>query len=188
MEQKPVSLSHWGAFNATIKDGRLIRATPWAGGGASPEMIGAIPEMVYSDQRILRPHIRKSWLESRDRDRRGRDEMIPVDWDTALGAASAEIARVRDNHGHKALFAGSYGWSSAGRFHHARTQIRRFYGALGGFTDQTGNYSWGAAEIILKEVLGSADAVSGAATTWDSIVGTTDTFVAFGGLNPKTGT
>ena len=185
MEQKPVSLSHWGAFNATIKDGRLIRATPWAGGGASPEMIGAIPEMVYSDQRILRPHIRKSWLESRDRDRRGRDEMIPVDWDTALGAASAEIARVRDNHGHKALFAGSYGWSSAGRFHHARTQIRRFYGALGGFTDQTGNYSWGAAEIILKEVLGSADAVSDAATTWDSIVGTTDTFVAFGGLNPK---
>lgn len=185
MAQKPISLTHWGAFEATVEDGRLTRATPVEGSGASAEMIGAIPEMVYSDQRILRPHIRKGWLERKDRSGRGSDEMIAVDWDTALDAAASEIARVRDSYGHKALFAGSYGWSSAGRFHHARTQIRRFYDALGGFTDQTGNYSWGAAEIILKEVLGSAEAVSGAATSWDSICGNTDTFVAFGGLNPK---
>ncbi|MEO1578207.1 MAG: molybdopterin-dependent oxidoreductase [Pseudomonadota bacterium] len=188
MTRKPVSLCHWGAFEAEVADGRLIAATPWPGSEASAEMIGALPELVYSDTRILRPHIRKSWLDHGHRAGgagRGHEEMVPVDWDTALGLVAGEIARVRDEYGHRSLFAGSYGWSSAGRFHHARSQIRRFYGAVGGFTDQTGNYSWGAAEVILEEVLGSSDAVRGAATAWETIIAETDTIVAFGGLNPK---
>ncbi|MEO1224420.1 MAG: molybdopterin-dependent oxidoreductase [Pseudomonadota bacterium] len=183
-----VSLCHWGAFEADVRAGRLHATRPWTGSGADPEMIGALPELVYSDKRILRPHIRESWLRQGHRAggaARGSDTMVPVDWDRALNLVAAEIARVRDTYGHKALFAGSYGWSSAGRFHHARSQVRRFFGALGGFTNQTGNYSWGAAKIILQEVLGSADAVSGAATAWDSIAGNTDVLVAFGGLNPK---
>jgi len=188
MARKPVSLCHWGAFEADIRGDRLVSAEPWKGSGAPLHMIGALPELVYSDARVLRPHIRRSWLESAHRAGgagRGNEEMVPVDWDTALDLVASEIARVRDTYGHKALFAGSYGWSSAGRFHHARSQIRRFYGALGGFADQIGNYSWGAAEVILEEVLGTSDAVRGAATAWDSIVAETDTFVAFGGLNPK---
>ncbi len=188
MAQKPVSLCHWGAFEAELVGGRFVAATPWPGSGAPPEMIGALPELVYSDTRILRPHIRRGWLDRghrADGAGRGAEEMVPVEWETALDLVAAEIARVREAHGHTALFAGSYGWSSAGRFHHARSQIRRFYGALGGFTDQTGNYSWGAAEVILEEVLGSSDAVRGGATAWESIIGATDTFVAFGGLNPK---
>ena len=188
MAGRPVSLCHWGAFEAEVRDGSLVAATPWPDGGADPEMIGALPDLVHSDTRILHPYVRRGWLERGHRAGgagRGTDEMVRVDWDTALDLAAAEIARVRDAHGHSALFAGSYGWSSAGRFHHARSQVRRFYGAVGGFTDQTGNYSWGAAEVILEEVLGSADAVRGAATAWETIVGTTDTFVAFGGLNPK---
>ncbi|MEM7443111.1 MAG: molybdopterin-dependent oxidoreductase, partial [Pseudomonadota bacterium] len=184
----PVSLCHWGAFEADVRAGRLNATRPWPGSGADPEMIGALPELVYSDKRILRPHIRESWLRLGHRaggSGRGSDKMMPVDWDTALNLVAAEIARVHDQYGHDALFAGSYGWSSAGRFHHARSQVRRFFGALGGFIDQTGNYSWGAAQIILQEVLGSNDAVSGAATAWDSIAGNTDLLVAFGGLNPK---
>ncbi|MGI9437234.1 MAG: molybdopterin-dependent oxidoreductase, partial [Geminicoccaceae bacterium] len=184
----PVSLCHWGAFEAEIEDGRLVAARPWADGGADPEMIGALPEMVYSEHRIDRVYIREGWLKSRHRSdgaMRGREVMVPVGWDEALALVGEEIERVRDIHGHKALFAGSYGWSSAGRFHHARSQIRRFYGALGGFTDQTGNYSWGAAQIILRYVLGDDSAVSRAATSWESIAGNTDKFVAFGGLNPK---
>ncbi|MEM1065609.1 MAG: molybdopterin-dependent oxidoreductase, partial [Pseudomonadota bacterium] len=188
MAQKAVSLCHWGAFEAEVIDGRFVAATPWPGSGAPPEMIGALPELVYSETRILQPHIRRSWLNKGHRaggEGRGAEDMVPVDWNTALDLVADDIARVRDQHGHSALFAGSYGWSSAGRFHHARSQIRRFYGALGGFADQTGNYSWGAAEVILEEVLGSSDAVRGAATAWASIIEKTDTFVAFGGLNPK---
>ncbi|MEM6712145.1 MAG: molybdopterin-dependent oxidoreductase [Pseudomonadota bacterium] len=185
---KAVSLSHWGAFEADIQDGRLVAARPWEDHGANAQMIGALPELIYSSRRIDRPHIRASFLAEGFRaggEARGTDSFVPVAWDTALDCIAFEIDRVRNDYGHTALFAGSYGWSSAGRFHHARSQVRRFFGALGGFTDQVSNYSWGAAQIILEEVLGSADAVSGAATAWDAIVGETDTFVAFGGLNPK---
>lgn len=187
MPQAQVSLCHWGAFQADVRGGRLVGATPWGDAGGDARMIGALPELLYSDKRVLRPHVRRGWRGGGARSGTGRgvDGYAPVSWEQALSLVAAEIDRVRGAYGHSALFAGSYGWSSAGRFHHARTQIRRFFGAVGGFTDQTQNYSWGAAEIILREVLGSADAVSGGATAWDAIVAETDTLVAFGGLNPK---
>lgn len=185
---KPVSLCHWGAFAADLSNGRLIAASPWPGSGADADMIGALPELVYSDARIDQPHVREGWLRDRARSdgtARGHEKMVPIGWDQALDLVAGELMRIRDDHGHPSLFAGSYGWSSAGRFHHARSQVRRFFGAFGGFTDQVGNYSWGAAQIILQHVLGGHEAVSGAATSWGSIVGNTDTLVAFGGLNPK---
>ncbi len=185
---KPISVCHWGAFEAEVSNGRLIATRPWRGGGADPDMIAALPELVYSDTRVSRPYVRQGWLRDRassDGAARGTDRMVPLGWDQALELVAGELRRVRHEHGHKSIFAGSYGWSSAGRFHHARTQVRRFFGAFGGFTDQTGNYSWGAAQVILRHVLGSDEAVSSAATSWDSIAAHTDVLVAFGGLNPK---
>lgn len=185
---RPISLCHWGAFEANVVKGRLVAAHPWASGGSDSDMIGALPEWVYSDQRVLQPHIRKSWLSNNSKlngSGRGADEMVPVDWATALQLVADELVRVRDSHGYESLFAGSYGWSSAGRFHHARSQLRRFFGSFGGFTDQIGNYSWGAAAVILPHVLGDHSAVSGAASSWKSVVGNTDLMIAFGGLNPK---
>lgn len=181
----PVSLCHWGAFEAVVEGGRLISTRPWKDSGADADMIGALPDLVYSSKRIDQPYVREGWLRDRehsDGTGRGSEKFVPVSWETALSLTAQELRRVRNTHGHKSLFAGSYGWSSAGRFHHARTQVRRFFGAFGGFTDQVGNYSWGAAQVLLQNVLGSAESVSGAATSWQSIVENTDVFVAFGGL------
>ncbi|MEM8853622.1 MAG: molybdopterin-dependent oxidoreductase [Pseudomonadota bacterium] len=185
---RPISLTHWGAFAATVEAGRFVAAEPLEGSGADPDMIKALPRRTYATTRIASPHVRAGFLRHGHRaggDGRGRERMVPVPWETALHLAAGEIARIRDAHGPTALFAGSYGWSSAGRFHHARTQVRRFFGACGGFTDQTTNYSWGAAQVILPYVLGGHEAVSSAATSWRSIAGNTDVLVAFGGLNPK---
>jgi biotin/methionine sulfoxide reductase len=183
-----VSLSHWGAFEATVEAGRLVSARPWRGGGADPDMVGALPRLVHSPLRIDRPHVRAGYLRHRERaggHGRGVEEMVPVDWDTALALVAAEVERVRDTYGPASIFGGSYGWSSAGRLHHARSQVRRFLAAAGGFTDQIGNYSWGAAHAILPHVLGNADSVSSDATDWRTIAAETDVVVAFGGLNPK---
>ncbi len=182
------SLCHWGAFDATVEDGRVVCATPWPGGRANAAMIEAWPRLVYSDQRIDQPYVREGWLRARHRSDgggRGNERMVPVAWDDALALVAAELERVRDTHGHPAIFGGSYGWSSAGRLHHARTQVRRFLGAFGGFTDQIGNYSWGAAHVLLPHVLGDHDAVAEAATAWETIIDHADTCIAFGGLNPK---
>ncbi|MGV8937399.1 MAG: molybdopterin-dependent oxidoreductase [Allorhizobium sp.] len=183
---RKTSLCHWGAFEARVDNGRLIEARPFGGGGADPQMIGAWPELVYSDQRIDQPYVRAGFLNgSRDSSRRGQDEMVPVSWDEALDLVARELTRVYADHGAASIFGGSYGWSSAGRLHHARTQVRRFLSAAGGYTDQVGNYSWGAANVILPHVVGDASTVSHAATSWASIAENTDVFVAFGGLNPK---
>ena len=182
------SVCHWGAFEASIEDGRLTGAQPLPDSGASARMIGAWPDLVYSKTRIDRPYVRASFLRDRegaDGRGRGREEMVPIAWDDALALVADELTRVRTRHGHDAVFGGSYGWSSAGRYHHARGQLRRFLAASGGFTDQVGNYSWGAAHAVLPHVLGNHDAVASAATSWDSIVEHTDLLVAFGGLNPK---
>ncbi|MDT0684356.1 molybdopterin-dependent oxidoreductase [Roseicyclus sp. F158] len=183
MSRRPISLCHWGPFEAEVSDGRLVRTAPMEGSGADPDMIGAWPELLYSETRIREPHIRASWLEGKKAGR-GRDPLVPVGWDEALSHVAAELARVHRDFGPASIFGGSYGWSSAGRFHHARTQIRRFLAATGGFTDQLGNYSWGAAQMILPHILGSHAAVSSAATSWASIAEHTDTLVAFGGLKP----
>lgn len=181
----PISLCHWGAFYGRVENGRFVEAIPI--GGADPEMIRAWPELVHGASRIDQPYVRRGWLEggagaSR---KRGQEEMVPVTWDEALDRVSGEIARMHRDHGPGSILGGSYGWSSAGRLHHARSQTRRFLAAAGGFTDQISNYSWGAAAAILPHVLGSTASVAHAATSWSSVAEHADTVVAFGGLNPK---
>ncbi len=150
-------------------------------------MLGAMPGVVYSPTRIMRPAVRRSWLAKRDRLARGSDDFVEVSWDEALALVAGELARVRAERGPSGIFGGSYGWSSAGRFHHARTQVRRFLFAGGGCTDQVGNYSWGAAQFILPHVIGTFEPVSGRVTDWASVAGNTRLILAFGGLALKNG-
>jgi biotin/methionine sulfoxide reductase len=72
--------------------------------------------------------VRRGWLEHGPGpdERRGRDEFVPLAWDKALDLLGTELGRIRDTYGPGAVFGGSYGWASAGRFHHAQSQIHRF--------------------------------------------------------------
>ena len=178
-------LAHWGAYTAVVEDGRFVRAEPFFRDAHPSPMLEALPELVYSDRRVQRPSVREGWLSRRDRTRSGHERYVEVDWDTALGLVAGELARVRGEHGHQAVFGGSYGWSSAGRFHHARSQVRRFLYSGGGSVDQLGNYSWGCAQFFLPHVIGTFAPVTGRVTDWNSIIGHTKVMVAFGGLALK---
>lgn len=179
------SLAHWGAFNALVEDGRVVGCAPFAGDPAPSPMLGAIPDMVYSPLRIARPAVREGWREGKPRT--GADRFHEVSWDEALDLVAGELTRVRRDFGHSAIFGGSYGWSSAGRLHHARTLTRRFLFLGGGCVDQVGNYSWGAAQFLLPHVIGTYQPVAGRVTDWSSIVEHTKLIVAFGGLALKNG-
>ena len=186
--KQSISLSHWGAFIAEVTDGRLTRTSPFPDAGSPSPMVTAWPDMVYSKVRILQPMVRRGFLEkgaASDRSQRGREPFVPVSWEQVLDLTAGELQRVKSDHGNQAIFGGSYGWSSAGRFHHARTQIRRFLFSFGGCVDQAGNYSWGAAQFILPHVIGTHRSVSEEATSWKSITENAGLLVAFGGLNPK---
>jgi biotin/methionine sulfoxide reductase len=177
------SLSHWGAFNALVEDGRVVGCEPFAHDPAPSPMLDAIPAMVHSPLRVARPAVREGWREGRPRT--GTDRFREISWDEALVLVAHELKRVRETHGAESIFGGSYGWSSAGRVHHARTLTRRFLFLGGGCVDQLGNYSWGAAQFFLPHVIGTFSPVNGEVTDWSSVVNHTRLIVAFGGLALK---
>ncbi len=132
--------------------------------------------------------IRRGWLERGPGpdNRRGRDEFIPVSWEKAMTLLSAELARVKDRFGAEAVFGGSYGWSSAGRFHHAQSQVHRFLNfALGGYLKSMNTYSSGAASVLIPKVICDFEEMTKNNVTWDQIAEHSDVVLAFGGMALK---
>ncbi len=183
-----VNSSHWGAFEAEVRDGRVVRTRPVAGDPDPSPMVEAIPDALDSGARVRYPSVRRSWLEQgpgASRELRGVEPFVAVSWEVALDLVAEELQRVRRDHGNAAIFGGSYGWSSAGRFHHAKTQVGRFLNCFGGCTGQIGNYSYAAASAILPHVVGTDASTTGEVTTWESLAGDTDLWVMFGGAPLK---
>jgi len=85
---------------------------------------------------------------------RGREPFVEVSWDEALDIAAEALMAAREAGGNRSIYAGSYGWASAGRFHHAQGQIHRFFQLFGGYTDSVDSYSFAAAEVMIPHVLG----------------------------------
>ncbi len=182
------SATHWGAFDADVRDGRVVGIVPSATDPDPSPILRSIPDALYHESRIDRPYVRAGFLEKGAAGGgagRGAEPFVPVDWETALNLAASELARVRDAYGNEAIFGGSYGWASAGRLHHARTLLHRFLNAAGGFTGQVTNYSYAAGMIVMPHVVGTVQPVSGPGTSWPSIVGATRLMVMFGGVPLK---
>jgi biotin/methionine sulfoxide reductase len=179
--------SHWGAFLAQVEDGRFVGVKPFPRDPDPSPLIEAMPSAVYAPTRIATPMVREGYLARRrgSGEGRGRERFVPVSWERALDLAAGELARVKSEHGHAAIMGGSQGWGSAGLFHDARAQTRRFLSTFGGFTDQDSNYSFGAALKFLPHVIGSAQSVTGPLTSWSSIARHGKLVVLFGGANPK---
>jgi biotin/methionine sulfoxide reductase len=178
--------SHWGAFSV-LKRGNGIEIVPHPRDPDPAAILGNIPASVSHSARIARPMVRRGWLENGpgpDR-RRGRDAFVAVEWPEALDLAARELKRVYADHGGKAVFGGSYGWSSAGRFHHAQSQVHRFLNVLGGYTKSVNTYSSAAAATILPHVIGSQEAAGRENVSWHEMATLTEVVLAFGGLPLK---
>jgi biotin/methionine sulfoxide reductase len=186
--RKPVyNHSHWGAFIAEVENERIVGVRPFERDADPSPLLDNIPASVHSSARVAQPMVREGWLQRGPGSGRGRgfEGFVPISWPKALDLVAAELARVKREHGASAILGGSQGWSSAGIFHGARGQLRRFLAAFGGFVDQTSNYSFGTALTFLPHVLGSAQAVTGPLTSWSSIARHAHLVVLFGGANPK---
>ncbi|MDQ7908020.1 molybdopterin guanine dinucleotide-containing S/N-oxide reductase [Phytohabitans sp. ZYX-F-186] len=180
--------SHWGAFTAEVHDGRLVGVLPRPGDPEPSPLLSGIADALHADVRVAAPAVRRGWLEQgpgATSERRGADDFVEVGWDRALDLVAAELDRVRREHGNPAIFGGSYGWASAGRFHHAKTQLARFLNLFGGCTDQKYNYSYAAASAILPHVVGTGGPTAGEVTSWDVIAEHTRLWVMFGGAPLK---
>ncbi|MHA1107639.1 MAG: molybdopterin-dependent oxidoreductase, partial [Alphaproteobacteria bacterium] len=180
--------SHWGVFDVDVEDGRVAAAHPNKDDPDPPPLIDSFITAVHDETRIQQPMVRKGWLDDGPGGNgagRGAEPFVPVGWDQAMDLVSAELRRVRDEFGPEAIYAGSYGWASAGRLHQAQGTLKRFLNQFGGFTDSVGSYSYGAASVLMPHILGSNQAVNGPLTSWSSMVDNTGLLVSFGGVPLK---
>ncbi|HEX6142167.1 MAG TPA: molybdopterin-dependent oxidoreductase, partial [Geminicoccaceae bacterium] len=185
---RTTTATHWGAYEVEVENGRVRALRPYAGDRDPSPISDGVPEVLDGPLRIRRPAIRKGWLERArrpDARRRGGEPFVEVPWDEALDLVAAEIERIRAQHGNQAIFAGSYGWASAGRFHHANSQIHRFLNIAGGYTRSVNTYSHAAAEVILPHVLGPLRKLLDEAADWPSIAEHGGLVVMFGGVPLK---
>ena len=106
--------------------------------------------------------------------------------DEALDIAVNALRRVVAEHGNEAIFGGSYGWASAGRFHHSQSQLHRFLNQFGGYTYSVQSYSTGTAQVIIPHVLGvPALQLMNEAPTIEDVLEHTRLVVSFGGISMK---
>lgn len=187
----PTSLTHWGGFHADVEAGDIAAVTPLAGDTDPSPLLGNLPGSIRHRSRIVTPAVRRGWLRDGPGPSsvRGADDFVAVNWDELTGLLAGELRRVIENHGNEAIYGGSYGWASAGRFHHAQSQVHRFLNLLGGYTFSRHSYSLGATGVIMPRVVGTHDDLFKRSTDWEVMVAHTDLLVCFGGLALKnTGT
>lgn len=182
-----VTSSHWGAFEVDVEGDRIVATRGFSQDPHPSRIPDVLPAAVHHKTRVARPSIRRGWLDTRERGGRGEQDFVELPWDEALDIAAAEIDRIRQQHGNTAIFGGSYGWGSAGRFHHAQSQVHRFLNCIGGYVASFGSYSTGCAQSIMPHVLGVnfLQFLYEHQDGWQTIHDHTETLVMFGGINPK---
>ncbi|MDW4499379.1 molybdopterin-dependent oxidoreductase [Sulfitobacter sp. D35] len=185
--RRKVTTSHWGAFEVETDGDRLLATRPFAADPDPSAIPEIVPRAIHHRSRVARPAIRRGWLDRRDRAGRGSDDFVAVSWDEALDIAADEIDRIRKTHGNRAIYGGSYGWASAGRFHHAQSQVHRFLNCAGGYVASFGSYSTGCAQAIMPHVFGREflTMLYEEQDGWQTIHDNTETLVMFGGINGK---
>ncbi|HUP96220.1 MAG TPA: molybdopterin-dependent oxidoreductase [Burkholderiales bacterium] len=180
--------THWGVYDVVVERGDIARIVPFDK-DPDPSPIGqSLLGTVTGPVRIRRPAVRRSYLESgpdAPREKRGAEPFVHVSWDEALALVANELTRVKSQFGNASIFAGSYGWSSAGRFHHAQGQVHRFMNAIGGYVAHLGTYSLGAARTLLPRILMDMDAMRSQHTAWVELERHCELLVAFGGIPGK---
>lgn len=179
--------AHWGAFEAIVEQGKMVGVQPVQDDPVPNELIEMAPWQVHAANRITSPVVRKSWLEngpgSRN-DLRGRDEWVKVSWEKAIQLVSDEIRRLQSTCGPSSIYAGSCGWKSTGMLHNCRALLHRLMNLSGGFLSYSGDYSTGAAQVIMSHVVGSTE-VYDQQTTWPDVIDNSELVVLWG-CNPYT--
>ena len=185
-----ITSTHWGAYRVAKGVSGAPELVPFEE-DSNPSPIGPSMAALLGDKtRITRPYVRASYLSGGPgtaSEKRGSDAFVAVSWEQAEQLVGDELRRVIDHHGNEAIYAGSYGWASAGRFHHAQSQIHRFLNCIGGYTRSVNTYSFAAAEVIMPHIIGPFMEMMPIQTSWQSIAEEGELVVAFGGMPIKNG-
>jgi biotin/methionine sulfoxide reductase len=180
--------AHWGIYEVEHSSEGAPRLRPFSR-DPDPSPLGLDQlDQSLTRLRIRRPALRRSVFErgpGANPERRGLEPFVEVSWRRALELVAAELERVRKAHGNAAIFGGSYGWASAGRFHHSVGQLHRFLNGLGGYVRSVDSYSLGAGRALMPFVVANMDESNASHTSWSVLAEHTELFVSFGGVPLK---
>ena len=183
------TVTHWGNFLVETLDDELVAVHNYDD-DPHPSSIGqALLDTRNPNVRIDQPMVRQSYLEHGHRAGgagRGREPFVAVTWERALALAAQALSRTKARYGNAAIYGGSYGWASAGRFHHSQSQLHRFLKQFGGYTESDRTYSAAAGEVLLPHILGSDLYTLFLNTTpWDDVRDHGEVVLCFSGVSPK---
>ena len=183
MTEHLMTAAHWGIYEAERDETGAVAIRPLKGDPAPAEISNDLKDVGRRRARIATPLVREGYLADgpASREARGTERFVPVSWDTALDLAARALQETRDKRGADGIYGGSYGWASAGRFHHAQSQMKRFLNLGGGFVKAVNTYSSAAAEVVVPHFFGSGDMIN-TGHPWPVIRDHTQLLVAFGGL------
>ena len=185
--------SHWGTFRARKGTDGAMEIEPFADDPAPSGLLANVPAVLDHPARLRLPLVRRGWLQNGPGPdaRRGRDSYIEMEWDAALDLAARALIRlgaapdlpeIGPQPGAQ-VFGGSYGWASAGRFHHAQSQLHRFLNtSFGGYVAGVDTYSSAAGTVILSMVWGNALKLNRDHPYLDELASETELLISFGGL------
>ena len=182
------SATHWGHFEVEVRNDEVVGLHPSPNDPYPSPILQSIPGTLRHPTRIECPMVRAGYLEhgpGHTNEERGRDAFVPVDWDRAFDLLAKELSRIKAEHGNEAIFGGCYGWASAGRFHHAQSQIHRFLNLFGGYTYSVDTYSTAALTVLLPYIVGVKPYIWQNCTSWPVVAEHADTIVMFGGVPLK---
>jgi biotin/methionine sulfoxide reductase len=181
--------AHWGNYLIEVADDNIVAVHDYADDKHASPIGQAFLDALDPNCRIDQPMVRQGYWRDRRAGNgagRGREPFVAVSWDEALDLAAEALAAVKQQYGNAAIYGGSYGWASAGRFHHAQSQMHRFLKQFGGYTESDRTYSAAAGEVLLPHVLGTDLYTLFLHTPpWRDVVAHAELVVCFGGVPAK---
>lgn len=196
--------THWGIYEIDYRGDQAVGLKAFDRDPDSSPIGLATFDACTGSLRVKGPVVRKSWLKAQRArrsggqssnqpitaaegraDLRGQEHFVEVSWVEALDLVAASLRDVTHSRGNEAVFGGSYGWSSAGRFHHAQSQVHRFLNAVGGYVRHNDSYSLGAARVLMPHVIAPMEELMTQHTSWDVLAEHCELFVSLGGVPHK---
>lgn len=170
--KKVFGANRFGLFWANTNSNQIVSVSDFEGDKFPNTMNYSLPDSVQNEARVLYPMVRKSYLKAKGAAKselRGKEEFVRVSWDVALDLAAKALKEAHEKYGSEAIYGECYWWGGSGKVSWGRTVAHRMLKILGGYVEESGDYSTGAGLVIMPHVLGSS-AVYDTPTKWAAIV------------------
>ncbi|PAF53408.1 trimethylamine-N-oxide reductase [Helicobacter sp. 13S00482-2] len=170
--KKMLTGNRYGVFYAKTSGNQIVNVEAFEGDKKPNNLIYAIPDVVNNESRVEYPMVRKSYLKAKGASRsdlRGQEEFVRVSWETALDLAAKALKENFDKYGAESIYGECYWWGGSGKVSWGRTVAHRMLKILGGYVEESGDYSTGAGMVIMPHVMGS-NTVYESPTKWKAIL------------------